>query len=75
METIKHVVNDQASWWTPEHPEESAIVELLESRGIEFTNITGWHNLDAHEIALGAPQERARIKVVDRDEMVRVSNQ
>jgi len=74
METIKHVMNDQANWWTPAHPEESAVVELLQSRGIEFTNLDGWHNLDEHEIALGAPHERARIKVVDRDEMVSVSN-
>ena len=74
METIKHLMNGQASWWTPEHPEESAIVELLESRGVEYTNLDGWHNLDQHEIGLGAAQERARIKVVDRDEMVAVSN-
>lgn len=74
METIKHLMNGQASWWTPEHPEESAIVELLESRGVEYTNLDGWHNLDQHEIGLGASQERARIKVVDRDEMVAVSN-
>ncbi len=74
METIKHLMNGQASWWTPEHPEESAIVELLESRGVEYTNLDGWHNLDQHEIGLGASHERARIKVVDRDEMVAVSN-
>ncbi|MBU1587069.1 MAG: FAD-dependent oxidoreductase [Actinobacteria bacterium] len=74
METIKHLMNGQASWWTPEHPEESAIVELLESRGVEYTNLDGWHNLDQHEIGLGASQDRARIKVVDRDEMVAVSN-
>ncbi len=74
METVKHVLNSQADWWTPASPEESAVVELLQSRGVEFTNLDGWHNLDEHEIALGAPQGRARIKVVDRDEMVRVSN-
>lgn len=74
METVRHLVNDQANWWTPAHPEESAVVELLDSRGVEFTNLDGWHNLDEHEIALGAPEGRARIKVVPRDEMVRVSN-
>jgi len=74
METISHVINDQANWWTPAHPEEDAIPALLEERGVEFTNIDGWHKLDAHEVGLGEPQERARIKVVERDEMVRVSN-
>ena len=75
METIKNLMNGQASWWSPEHPEESAIIDLLASRGVEFTDLSGWHNLDEHEIALGAPHERARVKVVDRDEMVRISNQ
>ncbi|HEY5230678.1 MAG TPA: FAD-dependent oxidoreductase [Galbitalea sp.] len=74
METIKHLVRDQANWWSPSSPDEASIVELLESRGIEFTNLNGWHNLDAFEQSLGEPQGRARIKVVPRDEMVRASN-
>jgi len=74
METIKHVVNDQANWWAPAHPEEAAVVELLENRGVEFTNLDGWHNLDQHELGLGEAVGRTRIKVVERDEMVRVSN-
>jgi ferredoxin--NADP+ reductase len=73
METISHVVNDQASWWSPESPEESAIVELLESRGIEYTDLEGWQKLDTHEMALGEPEGRVRIKVVPRDEMVKIS--
>ena len=73
METISHLVTDQAGWWSPAEPQESAIVALLESRGIEYTNLDGWHALDEHEIALGAPHGRARIKVVPRDEMVTVS--
>lgn len=74
METIRHLVNDQANWWSPEHPEEDAVVELLRSRGVEFTNLDGWHHLDEHELALGAAEGRTRIKVVPRDEMVRISN-
>jgi ferredoxin--NADP+ reductase len=73
METVRHIINDQGSWWQPEHPEESAIPALLAARGVEWTDLKGWHRLDEHEIALGAPHERARIKVVPRDEMVRVS--
>jgi ferredoxin/flavodoxin---NADP+ reductase len=73
METISHVVNDQASWWSPEDPSEAAIVALLESRGIEYTDLEGWQKLDTHEIALGEPEGRARIKVVPRDEMVAIS--
>ncbi len=73
METISHLINDQGSWWDPEDPSIEAIPALLAARGIAWTDLAGWHRLDEHEIALGAPQERARIKVVDRDEMVRVS--
>ncbi|MCK6080184.1 FAD-dependent oxidoreductase [Microbacterium sp. EYE_5] len=73
METVRHLINDQASWWTPEDPSDEAIVALLAERQVAWTDLDGWHRLDEHEISLGKPHERARIKVVDRDEMVRVS--
>ena len=73
METVQHLVNDQGSWWQPEDPSEEAIPVLLESRGVKWTDLDGWHRLDQHEVALGAPHERARIKVVAREDMLRVS--
>lgn len=74
METVKHLLNDQANWWDPEHPDEASIPALLAKRGVAVTNLQGWHNLDAHEIALGEQSGRARIKVVPREEMVAISN-
>jgi len=73
METISHLVKDQASWWSPSEPSEEAVTALLESRGIAYTDLDGWHRLDQHEIALGEPEGRARIKVVPRDEMVEIA--
>jgi ferredoxin--NADP+ reductase len=73
METVAHLVNDQASWWSPAEPAEAAVIALLDSRGVKYTNLDGWHRLDDHEKSLGAPHGRDRIKVVDRDEMLRVS--
>ena len=73
METVSHLINDQGSWWQPADPSPEAIPALLAERGVAWTDLDGWHRLDEHEIALGAPHGRARIKVVDRDEMVRVS--
>lgn len=73
METVSHVVNDAASWWSPAHPDEASVVELLESRGVEFTDLEGWHRLDDHEKSLGEPVGRERIKVVDRAEMTSIS--
>jgi ferredoxin--NADP+ reductase len=73
METIRHLINDQGSWWTPEDPSDDAIPALLAERGVRWTDLDGWHRLDEHEIALGEPHGRARVKVVPRDEMVRIS--
>ncbi|MFP7762252.1 FAD-dependent oxidoreductase [Marisediminicola sp. LYQ134] len=73
METIKHVINDQANWWIPASPDEESVLTLLDERGVEYTDLTGWHNLDEHEQALGRPHGRARVKVVPRDDMVAIS--
>ncbi|MDQ1217016.1 FAD-dependent oxidoreductase [Microbacterium arborescens] len=73
METVRHVINDQGSWWQPVDPSEQGVLDLLTERGVAWTDLDGWHRLDEHEIALGAPAERARVKVVDRDEMVSIS--
>ncbi|WP_169079264.1 FAD-dependent oxidoreductase [Microcella alkalica] len=73
METIQHVLNGQSGWWSPAEPDEQAVVDLLDSRGVLYTNLDGWHRLDQHEQELGAARGRARIKVVPRDEMVRIS--
>ena len=72
-ETIEHLLAEEASWWSPEIDDRDSIVGLLEERGIEYTDLEGWHRLDAHERALGEAAGRERIKVVDRDEMLRVS--
>ncbi len=73
METIKHVINDLGNWWRPESPSEASVIEMLEARGIEWTDLDGWHRLDEHEQALGSAEGRKRIKVVPRDEMVDIS--
>lgn len=73
METVRHLINDQGSWWTPADPSEEAIPELLASRNVAWTDLDGWHRLDQHEMALGEPHGRARVKVVPRDQMVHVS--
>jgi len=73
METVQHLVTDQASWWNPSDPDEQSVVDLLHQRGVLYTNLDGWHRLDGHEVALGQAQGRERIKVVPRDEMIRIS--
>ncbi|MDH2412888.1 FAD-dependent oxidoreductase [Nocardioides sp. CER19] len=72
-ETIERLLSDVDGLAAPEVAGPEAIVEHLESRGVEFTTEAGWALLDAHELSLGEAAGRERIKVVPRDEMVRVS--
>ena len=73
METIQHVVKDQASWWNPAQPEEESVSALLHSRGVRYTNLEGWQRLDAKERELGEARGRERLKLVPREEMLEVS--
>ncbi|MFJ6112613.1 FAD-dependent oxidoreductase [Agrococcus sediminis] len=72
-ETIEQLLSDEHSWWTPEPYDADAVPRLLAERGVAWTDIAGWIRLDEHEMALGAPHGRARVKVVPRDEMIAVS--
>lgn len=73
METLECLLEDRDTWWTPEVRGSDAIPELLETRRVPYTTIEGWQRLDEHEIALGQTEDRARVKVVPREEMTRVS--
>ena len=79
LETIGHIIEDVDHLYTAENPDEDAILHLLEQRGVEYSDWNGWKELDNHEISLGdlatesGPVERERVKVVDRDEQVRIS--
>jgi len=70
METIACVIEDRASWWQPEHSDENDIVELLNSKNVQFLGWPEWLKIDATEKALGAAQERERIKLVDREDFL-----
>ncbi|QUW18415.1 FAD-dependent oxidoreductase [Agrococcus sp. Marseille-Q4369] len=72
-ETIEQLLGDSNSWWSPEPFDPDAVPRLLSERGVEWTDIDGWIRLDEHEMALGEPHGRARVKVVPRDEMVQIS--
>ena len=73
METIQHLVKDQASWWSPSEPEEAAVTALLESRRIGYTDLAGWQQLNAEEISRGQERGRERLKIIPRDEMIEIS--
>ncbi|MEX0429106.1 FAD-dependent oxidoreductase [Nocardioides sp. DS6] len=73
-ETIEHLLADIDKLAAPEFSDPEAIVEHLTARGVEFTTEEGWAKLDAHELSLGeAFGGRERVKVVPRDQMIRIS--
>ena len=87
LETIGFLLEDRLTLPPAKNPDPRAIIELLEERGIEYTTWAGWNKLDAHELALGAEWStaagagtgpptavvRERVKVVPREEMVKIS--
>ncbi|GAA5045098.1 FAD-dependent oxidoreductase [Nocardia callitridis] len=72
-ETVACLLDDSVNFAAPEQPEPESIIEFLESKGIPFTTWQGWYRLDAHERALGEPEGRERVKVVEREDMLRAS--
>ncbi len=78
METIENLVSDVSTFVDPAEPQLEQVLGLLKTRGVEFTDWSGWLKLNQHELKLGSafagPIERERVKVVDRAEQVRISN-
>ncbi len=73
-ETIRHLLSDVEALPRPEAPDADALTAHLAANGVQFTTTSGWEKLDAHEISLGEPHGRLRVKVGARDEMIRISN-
>ena len=74
-QTVELLLSDVDSLQPPAQPEREAFDAYLDSRGLEYTTWEGWERLDEHEASLGAAHEheRERVKVVPRDEMVRIA--
>ncbi|MFK4729944.1 FAD-dependent oxidoreductase [Agromyces mediolanus] len=80
METVANLVEDAGAGRlrAPSVPDaETELLELLDSRGVEYTTWAGWLALDAHERGLGEADRypRERVKLVPRDAQVRVSRE
>ncbi|MGW6172845.1 FAD-dependent oxidoreductase [Arthrobacter sp. NPDC055138] len=85
LETIGFLLEDRLDLPAAEEPDEDAIIKLLEERGVAYTTWEGWLKLDAHERELGASfvadnnddgapaVERERVKVVPREDMIKIS--
>ncbi|WFR73637.1 FAD-dependent oxidoreductase [Prescottella defluvii] len=72
-ETIACLLEDAPNFAGAAEPGTDAIIEFLEGKGVPYTTWQGWYRLDAHERSLGEPEGRERIKVVEREDMLRAS--
>ena len=79
LETITHLLEDRENLYTAPEPEAEAFSAYLDSKGIKYTTWEGWHRRTttrrhwAPHPKDAAGEPRARVKVVDRDEMVNIS--
>ncbi|MEU9420249.1 FAD-dependent oxidoreductase [Streptomyces sp. NPDC048272] len=74
-ETVANLLADHAEGRlrTPATPAPEAVEAFLVEREVRFTTWEGWYRLDAAEKALGEPQGRERVKIVEREEMLDAS--
>lgn len=72
LETVANLIADRDSWWQPASPDESTVVQLLESRSVAYVTWHDWLKVDAEELRLGAAEGRERIKLFDRDDYKRI---
>ncbi|QPR39759.1 FAD-dependent oxidoreductase [Brevibacterium casei] len=72
LETIGHLIADRGAGVLsePVFPEESAIVDLLESKGVDFVDWEGYHRVEAAEKAAGEVRGRERVKIATREGML-----
>ena len=70
METIACVLADRATWWSPEMPEEAAVVDLLRSKEVAFMGWPEWLKVDQLEKDKGTAAGRERIKLVERQDFL-----
>ncbi|HEY0888780.1 MAG TPA: FAD-dependent oxidoreductase [Nocardioides sp.] len=70
-ETVRHLLADTRPTATSREP--GAFDAYLAERGVDVQTYEHWLRLDQHELATGAAQDRLRVKVPTREEMLRVA--
>jgi ferredoxin/flavodoxin---NADP+ reductase len=70
-ETVRHVLADLAEREPIEHGDD--IEAWLRDRCPDLVDQAGWRAIDEHERGRGEPDGRPRVKVVSRDELIKLS--
>jgi ferredoxin--NADP+ reductase len=71
-ETVGCLAQDLASGALPQppNPRREQIDALLAERTPDLVTVDGWRAIDAHELRNGGEQERPRVKLASRDELL-----
>jgi ferredoxin/flavodoxin---NADP+ reductase len=74
-ETIDCLVDDlrAGTLSDPEVPERHKLDAFLAERQPDLVGAEGWQAIDAHELGRGASEERPRVKLASRDELLSVA--
>ncbi len=67
-ETVGHLLAETVETATARRPED--VDDYFAERDVEVATHTSWELLDAHEVALGEAEGRARVKVATREGML-----
>lgn len=71
-ETVANLLEDTVA--TAEARTTEEVDAFLRDRGIDLVTLENWEKIDAHEMALGAAQERLRVKLATRPAMLDARN-
>jgi ferredoxin--NADP+ reductase len=69
-ETVSCLVEDLASLPRPASPDREQIDELLAERAPALVTADGWRAIDGHELERGRGEQRPRVKLASRDELL-----
>ncbi|MFC5137431.1 FAD-dependent oxidoreductase [Actinomycetospora rhizophila] len=74
-ETVRHLVADLAEREPVDRPADhgESVETWLRDRCPDLVDQAGWQAIDAHERGRGEPDGRPRVKVVDREELLKLS--
>jgi ferredoxin--NADP+ reductase len=69
-ETVRCLVDDLEALPAPANPDRESIDALLAERRPNLVTVDGWQAIAAHELEQGQAQDRPRVKLASRDELL-----
>jgi ferredoxin/flavodoxin---NADP+ reductase len=69
-ETVDGLVDDLRSLPVPPKPDREQIDALLAGRKPDLVTVEGWHAIDRHELERGRDEQRPRVKLTSREELL-----